>query len=295
MMDHIYWDNSYNQILLLNLAVVIALFTGLRLFSGTLAHIKASTELIKKDNPAFGISIAGVTFAVTLLLSGTIYGDTEEGMLDSAISVGLYGIIGIALMALTRIIFDKIALPGISLRDEISKGNIAVAIADTSNVIAAAIILRALMIWIPNNTVEGLAALFAGYLISQILLTGLTFFRLKIFKFLRKGYSVEDELEAGNTALAMSFAGRKIGTALAISIAVHLIVYEIHDIPTMALPWIAISLAVILILKILSFVAEKIILFRINTMTEILEQKNIAIGVIHGMIYLSMAILLAEL
>lgn len=293
--DLVYWDHSYNKVLLLNFSIVIALFASLRLFSGTLAHINASDELLKKDNAAFGLSLAAVTFAVTVLLSGTIYGDMEGGMTGSAVAIGVYGVVGIVLMALARIIFDKIALPDISLREEISKGNIAVAICDAGNVLAAAIILRALMIWITDNTMEALVALLAGYAISQAVLTGTTRLRLKMFSVIHQGRSLQDELQKGNIALALSFAGRKIGTAFAISVAANLVVYEVYDIKLFLLPWLAVSLAVILVLKLLAFAAERIILYRVNIFHEILEQRNIAIGALQGIIYLSLAVLLAEL
>jgi len=293
--DLIYWDHSYNKVLLLNFSIVIALFASLRLFSGTVAHINASDELLKKDNAAFGLSLAGVTFAITILLSGTIYGDMEGDMMSSAIAIGVYGVVGIILMAGARIIFDKMALPDISLREEISKGNIAVAICDAGNVLAAAIILRALMIWITDNTMGALAALLAGYALSQAVLTGATRLRLKIFSMTHQNKSMQDELKKGNIALALSFAGRKIGTAFAISVAANLVVYEVYDIKMFLLPWLAVSLAVMLILKLLSFVAERIILYRVNVYHEILEQRNIAIGALQGIIYLSLALLLAEL
>jgi len=293
--DLIYWDHSYNKVLLLNFSIVIALFASLRLFSGTVAHINASDELLKKDNAAFGLSLAGVTFAITILLSGTIYGDMEGDMMSSAIAIGVYGVVGIILMAGARIIFDKMALPDISLREEISKGNIAVAICDAGNVLAAAIILRALMIWITDNTMGALAALLAGYALSQAVLTGATRLRLKIFSMTHQNKSMQDELKKGNIALALSFAGRKIGTAFAISVAANLVVYEVYDIKMFLMPWLAVSLAVMLILKLLSFVAERIILYRVNVYHEILEQRNIAIGALQGIIYLSLALLLAEL
>jgi uncharacterized membrane protein YjfL (UPF0719 family) len=251
--------------------------------------------LLKKDNPAFGLSLASVTFAVTILLSGTIYGAMDGDTLKSAIAIGGYGIVGIVLMALTRIVFDKVALPNISLRDEISKGNMAVAIVDASNVLAAAIIIRALMIWVTENTIEGVFAILVGYAISQVILTGATYLRRKAFSMVHKSTSIQNELQNGNTALALSFAGKTIGTAFAISIAANLIVYEIYDIKAMFLPWVGVSIAVIMILKTLSFVAERIILLHVNMAHEILEQKNIAVGALQGVIYMSMAILLAEL
>lgn len=294
-MDLVYWDHSYNDVILLNLFIVIVLFTCLRLFSGTIAHINASDELLKKDNPAFGVSLAGVTFAVTILLSGTIYGDPGGDLVDSAFYVGAFGILGIVLMAVTRIIFDKITLPDISLRNEIAKGNMAVAIADTANVLAIAIIIRAIMIWVTDNSFEGLIALLVAYVVSQVILTSVTYIYRHMFPFLYGQKTIQEELQNNNIALALSFAGRKIGTAFAISVAANIVVYEVYDIKTIFLPWVIVSVIAILLLKVISYIAERIVLFKVGTMREILEEKNIAVGALQAIIYISIAILIAEL
>lgn len=295
MMDLVYWDHSYNSTLLVNLGIVIALFASIRLFSGAIAHIDSSDELLNKDNPAFGISLAGVIFAVTMLIGGTMYGDPREDLMESSAFLLAFGILGITLMAFTRVIFDKIALPDISLRDEIKKGNMAVAIADTGNVLATAIIISAIMIWVTDNSFEGLMALLMGYGISQFILTGATYLRRKIFSFIYTGRSIQEELKDGNVALAIAFAGRKIGTAFAISMAAQIVVYEIYDIKTIFLPWIAVCIAFILIVQVLSFIAEWVILFKVNTAAEILDDRNIAVGAIQAVIYASIAILISDL
>lgn len=290
----VYWDHSYNLMLLVNLGVAVALFTALRLFSGVIAHIDASQELFKKDNAAFGVSVAGATFAVTLLLTGMIYGQPGDNMTQAASSIALYGGVGIALMALARIIFDKIALPHLSLRDEIVRGNMAVAIADTANVLAAAIIIRSLMMWVTDDSMEGIVALLAAYGLSQVVLTLGTLARLKLFSRLHKGRALESELASGNIALALSFAGKKIGTALAISVAASHIAYEAFDIASLVLPWLAASVLAIALLSMASRVADKIVLFGVNTAGEILDQRNIAVGALQGVIYIAIALLLAE-
>ncbi len=294
-MDFVYWDHSFNSVILLNLLIVVGLFTCLRLFSGTIAHINASDELLKKDNAAFGITMAGVTFAITILLSGAIYGDPAGDIVYSAFYVAAFGVLGIVLMALTRIIFDKVTLPDISLRDEISKGNMAVAIADASNVLAAAIIIRAIMIWVTDNSAQGVFALLAAYVISQVILTAATYCRRLVFPKLYNGKTVQEELKNGNVALALSFAGRKIGTAFAISIAANIVVYEVYEISTIFIPWIIVSIVAILVLKLISYIAERIIFFKVSTMREILDDRNVAIGALHAVIYISMAMLLAGL
>lgn len=295
--DIFYWDSEYNLRLLVNLAVVIALFTSLRFFSGAIAHINASEELLKKDNPAFGLSLAGTTLAVTWMLSGTIYGDPEMTLLDGALLIAFHGLLGLLFMALTRIIFDKIALPKISLRDEIVNGNMAVAIADTGNVLAAAIIIRAVMVWFPYDelSVSTVMTLAGCYALSQVMLTCATMARIQIFKFKHKDRNAEEELRNGNIAYALTFAGRIIGTALAISMATHLVPSEDTDFNAMLIGWVVASFLVSVILKILSTVTEKILMYNVDFSHELLTQRNIAAGAVRGVIYVSLGILLAEI
>lgn len=295
VMDMIYWDHYYNVILLLNLLIVIGLFASLRFFSGVIAHVNASDELLRKDNPAFGISLAAATFAVTIMLSGTIYGSPENDLVDSVVAVGLFGVLGIALMAVTRIVFEKITLADISLRDEIVKGNKAVAIADAGNVLAAAIIIRAVMIWVTVYSLDGVIALLGAYAVSQVILTTMTLIRMKVFGAIKNGSRIQDELKNGNVAVALHFAGQKIGTAFAIAMAAQIVVYEQYDLVPILTAWFVASVAIILIWKMLSYVAERIILFRVNLYQEVFEQGNVAIGALRAVIYISMALLLSQL
>jgi uncharacterized membrane protein YjfL (UPF0719 family) len=294
MDDMIYWDHYYNAILLLNLIITIALFTSLRLFSGVIAHIDPSNELLKKDNPAFGISLAGATFAIAIILSSTIYGNSEANMLHAAMAVGLYGLLGIGLMALTRFIFDKVTLSTVSLRDEIVRGNIAVAIADAGNVLAAAIIIRAVMLWVTVDTLEGVIALLGGYAVSQFLLTAMNFLRMKALGASGKG-CLQDELKSGNTALALRFAGQKIGTAFAIATAAQIVVYEEYGIVSILGAWFVASIAVIIVWKALAWIATKIILFGTDVNQEVIDRKNIAIGALQAAIYAALGFLISQL
>jgi uncharacterized membrane protein YjfL (UPF0719 family) len=295
LFDLVYWDNSYNIILLLNLAIAIAIFTSVRFVSGFISHIDTSKELFKKDNPAFGISLAGVVFAITIVLTGAVYGDPIYTLEDSVISVGLYGALGLVLMAITRLIFDKIAIPKIVIRDEIVNGNIAAAIIDAGNVVATAIVIRTMMIWVEANTVEGITAVLSGFLISQILLTATTYLRTHRLKKLNDGKPIQDEIRSGNTAVALRFAGRKIGTAFAITAASNMLVFENYDIQYLLMAWAVVSVVMIMILSLLSFVANKIILAKVDIDDEIINQRNAALGIVQCVIYIALGLLLSEL
>lgn len=295
LLELIAWDASYNQILAFNLALLIVLFTSLRLFSGIISHINAAEEFFKKDNPAFGISVAGVAFAVTIILSGTVYGDPVQDIHDSMIAIGLYGLFGIALMALTRIIVDKISLRELSIRDEIVSGNIAAAIVDASHVIATGIIIRGVMVWIAANTIEGLQALIIGYVVSQVILMVTSWLRIHLFSMQRDGASLQQQVKQGNVAVALYFAGRKIGTAFAITAASQLMLYTLLDIQKLLVAWTFVSVIMIALLAVISWIADRLIFFRVNVQDEVIEQRNIAVGALQAVTYISLGLFLSQL
>lgn len=294
-MDMIYWDHYYNLVLALNFCIVIGLFASLRYFSGVISHVSATDELLRKDNPAFGVSLAAAVFSITIMLSGTMYGTPEGTLMETVVAVGLFGVLGIFLMALTRIIFDEITLPKVALRDEITRGNMAAAFADAGNMIASAIIIRGIMIWVPATTFEGMLVVLGGFAISQILLTLMTLMKIKMFPKFFPGYDFEKEVDAGNTALALRFAGMKIGTAFAIMTAAQVVVYEEADMVRILSAWAIASVVAVVIWKFLCFVSERLILFKVNIKQEILEQKNSALGLLQGVIYIALGMLISSL
>lgn len=294
-MELIYWDHYYDHILAMNLLIITGLFLCLRLFSGITAHINASEELLRKDNAAFGISLAGVVLGVAVILSGTLYGSPDNDAETTAFLLTLYGVAGIGLMALTRWIFDKVTLPAISIKDEILKGNIAVAIADASNVVAAAMIIRMILGWTATHSVQGLTDLLVIYAVSQTILTGATLIKFRVFSTMTKGRDIQEELHKGNIALALRFAGQKIGTAFAIIIASRLVVTEIASLGQIVLAWFCVSIAVILALKTVSYLAERVILFGARVNSEVLDQRNIAVGALQAALYISLGLLLADI
>lgn len=294
-MDLIYWDHYYNSVLLGNLLIVIGLFTSLRLFSGAISHMNASEELLRKDNPAFGISLGAATLGLTVVLTGTIYGAPDANLTEAVFSVLIFGLIGIVLLAVTRMIFGKLTLPNISLRGEIMNGNQAVAIADAGNILAASIVIRAVMLWVPDAGPEHLLILICGYAISQIILTATSYVNIKKFSTFHSGYNFQDELRSGNMALALRFAGKKIGTAFAIATAAQIVVYEEANMTGILAAWALASVFVLVIWEALCFLAERLILFRVRLDEEVLGQKNVALGLLQGVIFASLGLLIWSL
>ncbi len=292
-MDLIYWDHYYDKILLGNLVIVIALFAAMRWFSGWMERIDSSNELLIKDNPAFGISLAGKVFGIAIVLSGMIFGGNVE-MVYSVGSVLLTGLSSVFFMAVAHVIFTKITLSKIVVRNEIVRGNSAVAMADTGNILAAAIILRAITEWLPPYGVTGLVAFVAAFAISQVLFTCTTLLKIKFFSLINRQSSLIQELKAGNRAVAMVFAGRKIGTAFAISLAANVIATESNQIGLILFTWFLVSILTVIAFEILCFIATKLILYKVDIQSEIVAQKNVALGALQAVIYISLGYLLSQ-
>lgn len=291
-----YWDHSYNPTMLLCLAIIIVLFASMRLFSGAISHVDPSYELTQKDNAAFGISLAGVVFGVTIVLSGVIPNSWTMDITEVAIAVAVYGVIGIGLMVLTRVIFDRIAVPRISIRDEIVKGNAAAAIIDAGNVIAAALVIRAVMVWTPTNSLESLFDLLKLYVVSQVVLTIIALVHVRLFTMHGvDDRTLQDEIHGGNTALALRFSGRRIGIAFAITAASNIMVYELYSVDRLLLEWAFVSVLFVVGVTLLSWLATRVILFGINVNDEVINQRNVALGAMQGTIYIALGMLVSSL
>lgn len=290
----IHWERGSNLTLILDFILAIIIFGSLRFFLGLISHVNTTKELAIKDNQAFGISLAGGVFSVAIVLAGAIYGEPIFTITDSVIAVGVYGVMGILLMGITRLILDRIALPKISIADEILKGNSAAAVLDAGNMIATAIIIYTVMIWVLENSVRGMFDIISAFLVSQVLLLLGMYLRMKVIRHRYGSQTLEEQIKSGNVALALRFSGRRIGVAFAIAAASHLIIYEIYQSYVLLLFWALISVIVMCVLTCVSWVAQKIILAGVDVDREVIEERNIAIAVVQGAVYVSLGMLLAQ-
>jgi uncharacterized membrane protein YjfL (UPF0719 family) len=202
--------------------------------------------------------------------------------------------LGILLMGVTRLIFDRIALPKVSVSDEILKGNVAAAVLDAGNMIATAIIIYTVMIWVLENSIRGMLDIVSAFLVSQFLLSIGMYLRVKVFRRKHGPQTLEEQFSAGNVALALRFSGRRIGIAFAIAAASHLIIYEMYHSYILLVWWAVLSVVVMCVLTAVSWVAQKIILAGVDVDHEVVVEKNVAIAVVQGAVYVSLGMLLAQ-
>lgn len=282
-------------IILIDLLVAIALITSMRKLSGILANVSSTTELASRDNYAFGISFAGTVVALAIMLTGVVSGDAASSGGEELLLVISYGLLGMLLMVITGRFIDRFLLPNIDMREEILKGNMAVAIVEVGNILATAMIVRAAMLWVESMSLLGLFAVLWGYVVSQLVITLVTKYRVFVYRKRHSGGDIQEAFKEGNCAIALRYLGNKVGAALAVTASTGLIIYDGDNVFLLVLLWGLTSILLTALLFALAIAARWLILAKIDVVNEVDHEKNIGVGMIEATIYIAMGLLLSAL
>lgn len=278
--------------LVLGLAIVFAVLLSVRLLYGAAAGLDTASELADKGNFAFGIGLAGMTLGVAVMLSGVAEGGFAASVGEEASVLIVYAILGLALMWLTRLIFDRVSIPAFSVKAEIQNGNVPIAIVEAGNVLATAVMVRAVMQWSEGSLTAALTAVVAGYVVIQAILTATTWYRVRLFARRNAGKRFQDVVQEGNVALALRFAGFQMGVALAVTAASQVVEYHPGGQPVVqALIWGACSVVLAAALIVLSLLAERFVLRRIDVSEEVDRQRNIGVALTEVAVYAGIGML----
>lgn len=280
--------------LLIDMAVAIVLLGGMRYIMGIIGNVDTNDELAKKDNFAYGISMAGGVAAMGIALSGAITGDLSGSYAIELMGMLTYGLAGLIMIKAGRYIHDKFALPEFHKHEQILQRNISVGIVDAASVIATAIVVRAALIWVDGINIKTFLALFFAWIVSQVMLVMIT--RVFEWRYARhNGTSFQAALEAGQVALAIRYSGYLISTAMSVTAASYFIVYDAQNLVTGITQWAVISLILMLCLTLFTMLAKLLVLWGINRREEVEDQENIGIAMIELTTSFSIALLLMAL
>ncbi|MCE9686992.1 DUF350 domain-containing protein [Shewanella sp. AS16] len=282
-------------ILAIDLTIAVALLTLMRYLQGWSIKVNSSAELAERDNFAFGISTAGAVAALGIVLTGAITGAAASSYLIEAIGMSAYGLFGLVLIKLGRFLHDKIALNELDKNAQILKGNMSVALVDASAAIATAIIIRAVLLWAEDLTLDTFIAIFSAFAISQLMLVLLTRFREMRYARRNQGASMQAALVQGQVALAVRHSGYMIAMALSFNAASHFILFEPTAHVTNLLGWLLFSVLMLIVLTLLIGLVKKLVLARINLAAEVEQQQNLGIATVELAISLAIALVLTAL
>ncbi len=280
--------------LVIDMAVAIVLLGGVRYIMGFITKVNTKEELAIKNNFSYGISMAGAIFAMGIALSGVITGELAGSYKNELIGMFAYGITAMVLIKAGRYIHDEFALPQFKKIDQILDRNLAVGVVDAASVIATAIIVRAVIMWVHGLTVNTFIALVLAWIVSQLMLLLITkFFARKYNK--NNSISFQTALEQEQLALAIRYAGYLISTAMSVTAASYFAQFNPHDVSHDVIVWTALSLLLMICFTLLARFAKFIVLWGIDRSMEIEDQHNIGVALVEFAISFSIALLLMSL
>lgn len=291
--DFISIDLSLTLYYLVDFLIAITILSAMRFLAGTVANVSATHEISQKDNNAFGVSLAGAMVAVSIMLMGVVSGEAGFSLADETQSVFYFGILGILLMWITRIIFDRLSFPKLSIQQQIMQGNMAASIIDACNMIATAIIIKGAMTWVDGGIIVAFIAVAVSFLASQIIMALATLYRVKVYAKRHNGDQLHTAIEQDNVALSLRFGAYRVGIAIAVSSAFSVIEYIPEDLAWVFVLWFTVAMILFVILTLVAITIRLGVLFRVNIAEEVGEQRNISVGVIEGSIYIVVGLLIS--
>jgi len=290
---------NLNQDLLIYLAIditiAIVLLGAMRFISGFTAQVNSTDELAKEDNFAFGISVAGSVAAMGIVLMGAITGESANSYLLEAIGMFSYGVFGLILIKIGRIVHDRMALNQINKTEQIKAHNISVGIVDAAGAIATAIVIKAVLLWVSGLDISTFVAIAAGFIVSQAMLVLVTRIKERQYAKNNQGDSMQEAFADGQVALAIRYSGQVISTALAVTAASYFLTYTPETLMMNLFGWFVFSILMTVLVFILTTIAKKLILWGINLVEEVDQQHNIGVASVEMAISISIALILTGL
>lgn len=288
-----------NQELLIFLAIdiviAIVLLGAMRFLLGLSSQVNSTEELAHKDNFAFGVSVAGSILALGIVLTGAITGENAESYLIEIIGMLAYGVYGLVLIKVGRVIQDKVALQHLNKTELIKEQNLTIGIIDAAGAIATAIIIRAVLLWVDGLDLSTFIAITSGFIVAQAVLVLVTRIREKKYAKNNQEDCLQEALSNGQLALAIRYSGQVISTALAVTAASHFLVYSPESLVVNLIGWLVFGIIMTVLVALLTSLAKRIVLWGINLVEEVDQQHNIGVASIEMATSIAIALTLSAL
>jgi uncharacterized membrane protein YjfL (UPF0719 family) len=192
------------------LAVIVLLAVARAVYRVVLGEAMTET-LINRDNKAAAVALGGFMLGVIQVIIPVLGGPSHSFWSDVR-GVAAYGIGGIVAMTLAGLLFEKYSQwTGVSLREQIAKGNLAAGIVDGAIHFASSQIVAGALTG-DGGAIAPTVIFWAAGVLALIVLTH--FFRMLT------AYNDAEMINNGNAAAALGFAGLVVAIGMMVGYAV---------------------------------------------------------------------------
>ena len=264
--------------LVIDLVLALLLLVIMKWLAGIFRKSSVADELGVKDNFAFGISIAGGVLSLCIVLGSVVGRHVGEGLESAATGMLSFGLIGIVLVQFGRFAHDKLVLNRVDTRALIADRSVSIALVDASSLIASAVILRSMVLWVDGSDLNAIIAICTGFTVVLFILIFMT--RIYEVRYARDNQndSFQGALQKGQMALAVEHSGNLLGTALIVASARHLLNYYPDGYVSNVTGWLIVSVVLSLALYLLVNISKKVILWGLDYRQEVDKQHNVGVA-----------------
>jgi uncharacterized membrane protein YjfL (UPF0719 family) len=287
------------QALALDMLVIIALLISLKFTKGLLANVNSQSELVDRNNAAFGISFGGGILALGVVLTGVSAGDFATSLVDEVLSMAIFGALGLVLVLAGRVLQDKIVLPKVDIHKELSTDNVACALLDVGHMLAIGLVIRAAMLWVPTSDFRIIPVIIVAFILSQLVITLAALYRRHVFKKRNAGHVDCFQTAIGKgapaTATALRYAAFMVGAALMVTAASNLIVFDQSAYWLSVVTWSIVSLISVPVYAALVLIVRRLVLPGVDVAEEVDRENNVGISAVESSIFIAIAAIFSAL
>jgi len=262
------------------LVLFVALFLVGKWLNDLVTDHALNKELTEKDNPALAISTAGYYLGIIIVFIGAVIGPSTTLLWD-VLLVGGYGLGGIVLLLLSRVINDRLILRGFSAQRElIEDQNPGTGAVLFGSYVASALIVAGSI----QGEGGGPHTALVFYALGQVALIVFTW----LYDWMAP-YSLLDQIEQDNTAAGVGFGGALIAIGIIVMRAVS------GDFVGWAadlqyLGWNVLLVFVYLVVVRLFF--DRVLIPNSDLSVEITRDRNVGAGLLEGAVSIGFAAVL---
>ena len=264
------------------LAVVLVLLAvGKWAYDALHRRFALRVELLEKDNLALAVTVAGYYLGLVIVLGGVVSGPASVSLLDDVIGLVIYGGLAVALLNLSAWVNDRLVFSRFDNEREIVEDrNVGVGILEGGNYVAVGLITAGAMSG-EGGMASGLAFWVTG--LAALVVAGVLYDRIT-------SYDLHDQIEGGNVAVAVAFAGVLVGFGNVIRLAGEGDFVSWNESLTEFGYYLVVGLV---LLPLVRLFADKVLLPGARLADELVKERpNLGAGVIEGVTYLAASMLI---
>ncbi len=259
------------------------LFLLAKLLLDLLTPYKLSDELVTRDNPAVGLSVAGYFLATSIIFAGAVSGPSQGFLFDLGAVAG-YSLIGILFLNLARLLMDHVTFRRISaLKEIVEQKNCGVGSVRCGMFIATGLVA--------GGSVSGVG----GGVLSSVIFFVLGQAALFVFAWIYDRvtpYNLQEEIKGNNVSAGVGFGGTLIAVGIIMADAVGGDFFGWGE----SLLWFAeVAVLGIVVLIVVRYLMDKLVISGDDLNREIVEDRNLAAGLLEAAVAIAFAFVIAAL